>query len=169
MIGEDEKGLKFFQKKDAEAALGKSTGTGTVVQYEKQEKREKAPLLYNLARLQQDMGRRYSFSPNKTLEIAQALYEKHKILSYPRTDSQYLSMDVYDEIAEHLESCRFGAFAPAIDKINFTALQADKSYFNDLKVTDHHALIPTINADMEAAYASLSEDEKACLMRLFFP
>lgn len=64
LIGEDEKGLKFFQKKDAEAALGKSTGTGTVVQYEKQEKREKAPLLYNLARLQQDMGRRYSFSPN---------------------------------------------------------------------------------------------------------
>ena len=176
LIGEDEKGLKFFQKKDAEAALGKSTGTGTVVQYEKQEKREKAPLLYNLARLQQDMGRRYSFSPNKTLEIAQALYEKHKILSYPRTDSQYLSMDVYDEIAEHLESCRFGAFAPAIDKINFTALQADKSYFNDLKVTDHHALIPTINADMEAAYASLSEDEKSVfdavvlsLIAIFYP
>ena len=176
LIGEDEKGLKFFQKKDAEAALGKSTGTGTVVQYEKQEKREKAPLLYNLARLQQDMGRRYSFSPNKTLEIAQALYEKHKILSYPRTDSQSLSMDVYDEIAEHLESCRFGAFAPAIDKINFTALQADKSYFNDLKVTDHHALIPTINADMEAAYASLSEDEKSVfdavvlsLIAIFYP
>ena len=176
LIGEDGNGLKFFKKSDAEAALGKNSGTGTVVQYEKQEKKEKAPLLYNLARLQQQMGRRYNFSPDKTLEIAQALYEKYKILSYPRTDSQYLSMDVYDEIAEHLESCRFGEFAAAIDKIDLTALQADKSYFNDLKVTDHHALLPTINADMKTAYGSLSEDEKRVfdavvfsLIAIFYP
>ena len=160
LIGEDEKGMKFFRKDDATEALGKSGGTGTVVAYEMQEKKEKAPLLYNLAKLQQDMGRRYSFPPNKTLEIAQTLYEKYKILSYPRTDSRYLSMDVYDEISGHLKSCCFGSFAMAINKIDFSMLQADKSYFNDLKVTDHHALIPTINADMEAAYASLAEDEK---------
>lgn len=176
LIGEDEKGMRFFQKAEAETVLSMTNGTGTVVTYEKQEKKEKAPLLYNLAKLQQDMGKRYSFSPDHTLEIAQALYEKHKILSYPRTDSQYLSMDVYGEIAEHLQSCRFGAFAELIDKIDLSALQADKSYFNDLKVTDHHALIPTINDGMEVAYRFLSEDERRIfdaivmsLIAIFYP
>lgn len=176
LIGEDEKAVKFFQKEEAEAALGKSKGNGIVVEHAVQKKKEKAPLLYNLAKLQQDMGRRYKFSPDRTLEIAQALYEKHKIMSYPRTDSQYLSMDVYDEIGEHLKSCKFGKFAAFIDKIDLTALQSDKSYFNDLKVTDHHALIPTINDNMEAAYEVLSEDEKhvfdaivLSLIAIFYP
>lgn len=160
LIGEDGKAVHFFQKEEAEAALGRSKGSGIVTGYDVQRKKEKAPLLYNLARLQQDMGRRYQYSPDQTLKIAQALYEKHKILSYPRTDSQYLSMDVFDEIGEHLESCRFGKFAAFIDRIDLPALQPDKSYFNDLKVTDHHALIPTINDSMGAAYASLSEDER---------
>lgn len=176
LIGEDGKAMSFFQKEEAEAALSQSKGSGTVVKYDVQKKKEKAPLLYNLAKLQQDMGRRYKFSPDRTLEIAQSLYEKHKIMSYPRTDSQYLSMDVYDEIGEHLRSCRFGGFAVLIDKIDLTALQSDKSYFNDLKVTDHHALIPTINDGMEAAYAALSEDEKhvfdavvLSLIAIFYP
>lgn len=176
LIGEDGKAMRFFQKGEAEAALSSSKGSGTVAEYDVQKKKEKAPLLYNLAKLQQDMGRRYKLSPDRTLEIAQVLYEKYKIMSYPRTDSQYLSMDVYDEIGEHLKSCKFGKFAAFIDKIDLTALQSDKSYFNDLKVTDHHALIPTINDGMEAAYAALSEDEKhvfdavvLSLIAIFYP
>lgn len=176
LIDEDEKGKKFFDKTEAETALKNTAGKGTVIVYEKQGKKEKAPLLYNLAKLQQDMGRRYSFSPDKTLQIAQTLYEKYKVLSYPRTDSQYLSMDVYDEITEHLGSCRFGNFRAMIDQIDSGSIKADKSYFNDLKVTDHHALIPTINADMESAYNMLSEDERRVfdavalsLIAIFYP
>ncbi len=176
LSGEDGKAMRFFKKEEADEALSRSRGNATVVEYEVQKKTEKAPLLYNLAKLQQDMGRRFKFSPDKTLEIAQALYEKHKIMSYPRTDSQYLSMDVYDEIGEHLESCKFGKFAALIEKIDLTSLQSDKSYFNDLKVTDHHALIPTINRDMEAVYASLSEEERnvfdaivLSLIAIFYP
>lgn len=176
LIEEDEKGKKFFDKAEAETALKNTAGNGTVTVYEKKAKKEKAPLLYNLAKLQQDMGRRYSFSPDKTLQIAQSLYEKYKIMSYPRTDSQYLSMDIYDEIAEHLKSCRFGAFKASIDKIDFSSISADKSYFNDLKVTDHHALIPTINDNMESAYDMLSEDERRVfdtivlsLIAVFYP
>ena len=176
LIDEEEQGKKFFDKTDAETALKNTAGKGTVVVYEKQAKKEKAPLLYNLAKLQQDMGRRFSFSPDKTLQIAQTLYEKYKIMSYPRTDSQYLSMDVYDEIAEHLKSCRFGTFKALVDKIDFNSISADKSYFNDLKVTDHHALIPTINADIESAYNMLSEDERRVfdtivisLIAIFYP
>lgn len=176
LIEEDEKGKKFFDKAEAETALKNTAGNGTVTVYEKQAKKEKAPLLYNLAKLQQDMGRRYSFSPDMTLQIAQSLYEKYKIMSYPRTDSQYLSMDIYDEIAEHLKSCRFGAFKALIDKIDFSSIRADKSYFNDLKVTDHHALIPTVNDNMESAYDMLSEDERRVfdtivlsLIAVFYP
>lgn len=176
LIDHEEKAMRFSQKTEAEEVLRRLSGAGTVTAYDKQEKKEKAPLLYNLAVLQQDIGRKYSFSPDKTLQIAQALYEKHKLMSYPRTDSRYLSMDVYDEIGEHIQSCRFGRFAPWIDKIDLSALQADKSYFNDLKVTDHHALIPTIHADMESVYASLSEDERlvfdavvTSLIAIFYP
>lgn len=176
LIDENEKCKRFFDKTEAENVLKLSNGQGTVIHYEKQGKKEKAPLLYNLAKLQQDMGRKYSFSPDRTLEIAQALYEKYKIMSYPRTDSQYLSMDVYDEIAEHLKCCRFGEFTALIDKIDFGSIKADKSYFNDLKVTDHHALIPTIHSNMESAYRSLSEDEKRVfdavvisLIAIFYP
>ncbi len=160
LISEDEKARQFLDKAEAEEILSTVIQNGVVSVYERQAKKEKAPLLYNLAKLQQEMGRRYSFSPDKTLQIAQALYEKHKVMSYPRTDSQYLSMDVYGEIAQHLESCRFGNFAPMVDKLNLTALEADKSYFNNLKVTDHHALIPTINPDMRSIYDILSADER---------
>lgn len=173
---EEEKIKKFMDKPDAETAFAKSKGKGRVILYETEEKRVKAPLLYNLAKLQQDMGRKYSFSPDKTLQIAQALYEKYKILSYPRTDSQYLSTDIYDEITEHIRSCRFGAFSKLIDKIDFSGIKADKSYFNDLKVTDHHALIPTINNEMEEKYNSLQEDERKVfdvivlsLIAIFYP
>lgn len=176
LIGEDEKGKKLFDRSEAEEILKQTSGNGIVTVYEKQAKKEKAPLLYNLAKLQQDMGRRYSFSPDKTLQIAQVLYEKYKIMSYPRTDSQYLSMDVYDEIAEHLQSCSFGDFDPLVKKIDLDNILADKSYFNDLKVTDHHALIPTINTDMESAYQQLSEDERKVfdavvlsLIAIFYP
>ncbi|MDE6388343.1 MAG: hypothetical protein K2L82_11130 [Lachnospiraceae bacterium] len=176
LIGEDEKGKKLFDRSEAEEILKQTSGNGIVTVYEKQAKKEKAPLLYNLAKLQQDMGRRYSFSPDKTLQIAQVLYEKYKIMSYPRTDSQYLSMDVYDEIDEHLQSCSFGDFDPLVKKIDLDNIRADKSYFNDLKVTDHHALIPTINTDMESAYQQLSEDERKVfdavvlsLIAIFYP
>ena len=174
---ESKKTKKFLDKSEAENILQEIQGLkGTVAEYDKQEKKEKAPLLYNLAKLQQDMGRIHSYAPDETLQIAQSLYEKHKILSYPRTDSQYLSMDVYDEIAEHLKCCRFGRFTEMIDRIDFSNIQADKSYFNDLKVTDHHALIPTINTGMEKAYGELSEKERnvfdaavISLIAVFYP
>ena len=176
LIDGEGKGKMFMDKEEASKALEKCNGPGTVILYENQEKHIKAPPLYNLAKLQQDMGKRYSFPPDRTLEIAQALYEKHKILSYPRTDSQCLSMDVYDEIEAHLQCCSFGRFKEMIGKIDFSCTKADKSYFNDLKVTDHHALIPTINSGMESIYAALDNDEKKVfdaialsLIAIFYP
>lgn len=178
LCDEDGNSRKFMDKTQAEQVYKNllNSGTGKVMKYEKTEKKVKAPLLYNLAKLQQDMGRKYNFAPDKTLQLAQSLYEKHKILSYPRTDSQYLSMDVFDEIGEHLNSCSFGMFKGLMDKIDITSITADKSYFNDLKVTDHHALIPTINENMEKRYSELNDDERKVfdavvisLIAIFYP
>lgn len=116
--------------------------------------------MFSLADLQKEMGKKYKYSPDHTLEILQVLYEKYKIVSYPRTDSSYLTLDLYNEITEHIKSCNFGKFAAAIEKIDLTSIRADKSYFNDAKVTDHHALIPTINDTTKDKYDSLSVDEK---------
>lgn len=176
--GADGKPVHFLDQQEAAQAFAqiKKEKRGIVEKYEKTEKKTKAPHLYNLARLQQDMGRLYNFSPDKTLSIAQSLYETHKILSYPRTDSQFLSMDVFDEIGQHLECCRFGMFEGLMDSIDLTSIVADKSYFNDLKVTDHHALIPVINEGMEKEYAKLSEEERKVfdavvlsLIAIFYP
>ena len=176
--GQDGKPVHFLDKQEAAQACeqaGKEKN-GTVIKHEKTEKKVKAPRLYNLAKLQQDMGRLYNFAPDKTLSIAQSLYETHKMLSYPRTDSQFLSMDIFDEIGEHLKCCRFGKFKDLIDRIDLPSITADKNYFNDLKVTDHHALIPTINEGMENEYAKLSEEERRVfdavvlsLIAIFYP
>ena len=179
LINDNNKPNHFMNKQEVDSVLStlKSIpNEGKVIQYNVEEKSDKAPLLYNLAKLQQQMGKQYKFSPDYTLEICQSLYEKHKMLSYPRTDSQYLSLDVYDEIKQHIDSCNFGEFSGYISQIDFKNIVADKSYFNDLKVTDHHALIPTINPDMEKEFGLLSEDEKKVfvavvlsLIAIFFP
>lgn len=162
LVTEDRKRANLEDLEIAEKAseLCRREKKGTVLSAVEAEKREHPPLLYNLPALQKDMGHRYGYSPDKTLEIAQKLYEGRKILSYPRTESQYLSTDLYYEINQHLESCRFAQYAGWIDRINMDAIMADKRYFNDLKVTDHYALIPTVNRDMAGIYEQLDEEER---------
>lgn len=146
-------------RQEAEEVLNACQGkTGVVENYTAVEKSQPAPLLFDLATLQKKMGSAYGFTMDYTLEIAQSLYEKHKILSYPRTDSRYLSNDLYGQIGQHLSCCRFGPFRDMIDKAQKDL--PDKLYFNDKKVTDHHALLPTINAETEAVYSLLTEDER---------
>lgn len=160
LVDADNKRIDFKDKHEAERIFQTLSESGRVIRSNKEDKSRKAPLLYNLAALQKTMGSRYGYTPDKTLEIAQRLYEKHKILSYPRTDSQCLSSDLFYVIGEHLESCNFGKFKPFLEKVCKDSIKPEKRYFNDLKVTDHHALIPTINRDMESIYNNLSEEER---------
>lgn len=160
-IGEDEKPQIFEKKEEAEEILKYCKGkTAAVISCQTENRKKKAPLLFSLAELQKEMGKKFKYTPDETLETAQRLYEIHKMISYPRTDSCYLSMDLYNEIDRHIKSCDFGKFHPAVEKINMSGIHADKSYFNDAKVTDHHALIPTINSSMEKEYQQLSERER---------
>lgn len=166
---------KYMNKDEAEAAFRDCVRQGRVKACRKEEKSQKAPALFNLAEIQGTMGKKYGLKPDETLEIAQKLYETHKIMSYPRTDSRYLSTDLYGEIAEHVKSCSFGKFKKYIDRIDFSAFQMDKAYFNNNKVSDHHALIPTISRT-EEIYDKLSDmeknffDEIVCsLIVIFYP
>lgn len=169
--------IKYLQKDIADQQLMDcQKQSGVVEKCQKEMKQNKAPALYNLSELQSAMGKKYGYTPDKTLEIAQRLYETHKIMSYPRTDSRYLSTDLYHEIGEHIKSCAFGKFKEYVDKIDLSSLAMDKAYFNDNKVSDHHALIPTINDDIEKRYQNLSEEERNCfdevvvsLLAIFFP
>lgn len=160
-INQEGKVMVFEDRQEAEAVRWSHQGLeGIVESCGKEDKKQKAPLLYSLAELQKDMGRRYKYTPDKTLEITQRLYETYKIVSYPRTDSCCLSRDLYNEIGDHICSCAFGKFQSAVAQIDLTNLKADKSYFNDAKVTDHHAIIPTINDRMATEYERLTEDER---------
>lgn len=158
----DGKIIKYMKKDDAENTAEYCThiGRAVVKSCVREKKANKAPALYNLAELQSAIGKKYGYTPDKTLQLAQRLYEKHKILSYPRTDSRYLSTDLYHEIQEHVECCAFGKFKVYTDRINFERLSMDKSYFNNNKISDHHALIPTINQKMPDIYYELTTEER---------
>lgn len=160
-INEEGQTKKFDRQEEAEQVLNCCKGKrAAVISFEQEEKKKKAPLLFSLAELQKEMGRRFKYTPDQTLELTQRLYEIHKIVSYPRTDSCCLSMDLYNEIGAHIQSCDFGKFHNAVEKIDITTVKADKSYFNDAKVTDHHAIIPTIHKEMEIEYQKLNEQER---------
>lgn len=177
-IGEDGSSIKYIQKEAAEKSLKTIMENGKIIVKScvKERKSNKAPALFNLAELQSTMGKKYGYPPDKTLQLAQNLYEKYKIMSYPRTDSRCLSTDLYNEIQDHLQCCRFGKFKDFIDHIDYTKFTMDKAYFNDNKVSDHHALIPTINDKMPDEYAKLSQEEQnlfdeivISLIAIFYP
>lgn len=160
LVDAEGKRIDFENKEEAEVVYNELSAGGIVESFVEEEKSKKAPLLYNLAALQKAMGAKYGYTPDETLSIAQELYEKHKILSYPRTDSQCLSTDLYQEIGRHLQCCRFGKYTEYVDRIDMATMQPQKRYFNDLKVSDHYALIPTIQEDMAERYQKLNEKEK---------
>lgn len=177
LVNDNKERTNFISRQEAEQIMDTCRGKqGKVESYVSEDKSQKAPLLFDLATLQKKMGAAYGFTMDYTLELAQSLYEKHKILSYPRTDSRYLSTDLYGEIKEHIKCCQIAPFTEIIKKIDYESIEVDKQYFNDKKVTDHHALIPTINQDMEVIYAGLTRDERnvfnaivLSLIAIFYP
>lgn len=138
---------------DQTAAIVKAAGELTVTSVVKKEVRQEPPLLYDLTTLQKDANKRHGFSADKTLTIAQGLYES-KFISYPRTGSRYISADVMEEIPHLIATLRahpkFGGY---IDARSDT--RPGTRPVNDAKVTDHHALIIT-----EDPARGLSEDQQ---------
>ena len=114
-----------------------------VVQVKKTPKKTMAPLLYDLTELQRDASKRYDYSAKETLNIMQRLYENHKVLTYPRTDSRYLSADIIPTLKERLKACSVGPYRTLAGKLINQPIPQNPFYVDNSKVSDHHAIIPT--------------------------
>ena len=117
--------------------------TGVVSQVKRTPKKTFAPLLYDLTELQRDANRRFDYSAKETLNIMQRLYENHKVLTYPRTDSRYLSSDIIPTLKERLKACAVGPYRALAGRLAMQALPAKPFFVDNSKVSDHHAIIPT--------------------------
>lgn len=109
----------------------------------KSAKKTFAPGLYDLTELQRDANRRFGFSAKETLNIMQRLYENHKVLTYPRTDSRYIGQDIVPTIKERLQACNIGPYKQFIPELLRSPIKVSKAFVDDSKVSDHHAIIPT--------------------------
>ena len=130
--------------------------TGTVTKCETNEKRDLPPLLYDLTELQRQCNRKFGFSAKKTLDLAQSLYESHKLITYPRTDSRYLSEDMKPKLRAVVESIQSPDLLNFKENILAEPFNIPARIINNAKVTDHHAIIPT---GSKKPIASLSSDE----------
>ncbi len=135
---------RTFDKKKAESLLADLGGKPAVVkEVKKSRKSVPAPLLYDLTELQRDANKLYQYSAKETLNICQRLYENHKVLTYPRTDSRYLSSDILPTIGERLRACSIGPYRKLAARLAGQARSEKAAYINNKKVSDHHAIIPT--------------------------
>ncbi|PYY31044.1 DNA topoisomerase [Paenibacillus illinoisensis] len=135
---------RIFDNQDTQALKKRVDGRkGTIAQVKKSEKVEPHPLAYDLTELQRDANRKYGFSAKQTSNVLQRLYEQHKLVTYPRTDSRYLTSDMTDTLKERLDSVAVGPYASLARPLLRKNLNITKRIVDDSKVTDHHAIIPT--------------------------
>lgn len=169
---EDARPERLWERERAQAIRDRCQGeTGTVTE-EKKPASQLPPLLYDLTTLQREANGRHSFSAKRTLGIAQALYEKHKALTYPRTDSRYLPEDYLANVKS-----TFGSFGdPSLSKHAENALRQgwvrmNRRVFDNAKVSDHHAIIPTGTrpANLDEAEQKIYDLVSRRFVAVFFP
>lgn len=135
---------RCFEKKKIEAIKQRCEGQRIRIEtVQKKAKKTYSPALYDLTELQREANQRFGYSAKETLNIMQRLYENHKVLTYPRTDSRYVSSDIVDTIKERLKSCGVGMYRGYANTILKRGIKASKHFVDDSKVSDHHAIIPT--------------------------
>jgi len=154
-----EKGEKRIDSREkAEEIANRVKGhTGVVTEAAKEHKTEYPPLLYDLTTLQREANAQLGFTAKKTLATAQKLYETHKLLTYPRTDSRYLGTDMVTKVLSTLEKYD-GSMQEYGQKALEYGIKPTKRVFDDSKLTDHHAIIPT---GKKAENVKLTGEERA--------
>lgn len=120
-------------------------------------KKQYAPALYDLTELQRDANRIFGYSAKQTLSIMQRLYENYKLLTYPRTDSRYISSDIVATLPDRLKAISTGSYRVCVAEILNGKINAHKGFVDDSKVSDHHAIIPT---EERGNTALLSSEER---------
>lgn len=128
-----------------------------IVEVNNNNKKQYSPGLYDLTELQRDANKIYGYSAKETLSIMQKLYEHHKVLTYPRTDSRYLTSDIVDTIKDRIKAVNVSDYSKVCNKILKTGVKVNKSFVDDSKVSDHHAIIPT---EEKVFLGELSEKER---------
>lgn len=133
-----------FDREQAERLLQKMQGQPAVIaKVERTKKQTPPPAAYDLTELQRDANKKYAYSAKETLSLMQSLYERHKLLTYPRTDSRYISEDVVPTLPERIRSCMVDEYKPLAQEIYRKKPLQTRYLVNNSKVTDHHAIIPT--------------------------
>ncbi|QPQ33378.1 DNA topoisomerase III [Lysinibacillus sp. JNUCC-52] len=142
---QDAKGnSRSFEKEKIDAIVKKlGSSNAMITDIEKKPKKTFSPGLYDLTELQRDANKIFGYSAKETLNIMQKLYEQHKVLTYPRTDSRYISQDIVATIPERLKACGIGEYRPLANKLLNKPIKTSKAFVDDSKVSDHHAIIPT--------------------------
>ncbi|WP_368197825.1 DNA topoisomerase III [Bacillus pumilus] len=135
---------RTFQESVIKERLTACEGKPAVVDaLKKTAKKAFAPGLYDLTELQRDAHKRYGFSAKETLSTLQRLYEQHKLVTYPRTDSRFISADIVPTLKDRLKGMNVRPYAQHVNRILQSGVKAHKGFVNDAKVSDHHAIIPT--------------------------
>ena len=114
-----------------------------IVDVKKSNKKKYSPALYDLTELQRDANKIFGYSAKETLSIMQKLYEHHKVLTYPRTDSRYLTDDIVDTLKDRIKAVNTSEYSKVCMKLLKTKIKPNKSFVDNSKVPDHHAIIPT--------------------------
>ncbi len=161
-------GRIFDQRKAEDLKRGILNAEFIVAEIVRKQKETPPPALFDLTELQKEASRRYRFSPKQTLDIMQRLYEQHKVLTYPRTDSRYLTSDIVPTLAERVKAASVGDFTAVGRRILREKAAIAKSCVNDSRVSDHHAIIPT---EESPNLLKFSDEEKKIyflVLRRFF-
>ena len=141
-------------EKTAKNIKGKSLKISSI---DKKAKKSYSPGLYDLTELQRDANRIFGYSAKETLSIMQSLYEDHKILTYPRTDSKYISDDIVPTLKDRVKTSTVSDYSRLGKKITAKPIKSNKSFVDNSKVSDHHAIIPT---EERVVYSKLNDGER---------
>ena len=147
----------FSKEKIEKLAVDLTNDRLTIRKVEAKKKKSMAPLLYDLTELQREANRKFGFSAKETLNIMQRLYENHKVLTYPRTDSRYLTSDIVGTIRERLHAVCVGSYRVYVQPLLKQKIKASPAFVNDSKVGDHHAIIPT---EQMPEFSHMTNEEK---------
>lgn len=142
-VNKDNNG-RIFDEEYANEILKKiSNESGEITNIIEKDKKQFSPALYDLTELQRDCNKLWGFSAKQTLSIMQRLYENHKILTYPRTDSRYISTDIVPTLKDRLDSIAIGEYRIIAQELIKNKINGHKGFVDNSKVSDHHAIIPT--------------------------
>ncbi|MBN2554218.1 MAG: DNA topoisomerase III [Spirochaetales bacterium] len=146
------------EKRAREIAARVQGQEGRIIKVEARDKSEPPPLAYDLTALQREANSRLGFSAQKTLSTLQGLYERHKLVTYPRTDSRYISRDIVPTLKDRLKAVLGSRYRTAVKQLLSGEIRTGSRFVNDGRVTDHHALLPT---EQRADPQRLAPDERA--------